>query len=137
MKKHFLIVLFLVTFSNLISAQKEKYPLTLEFSSICCGTPDEKPIFDCINTFKSENNIKYINYIIVNGLGEEGEHAYLFSLKEVTINKRKKLISKLKIIIAQITKNRKDNHDGYIGLSENVAIEKWCQFIKNSKSVAF
>ncbi len=117
MKNIFLTLIFITLLSNQGFSQ-EKYRIGIGFYSICCGTPDGKPIFDYIKTFKKANKIKDIEATLVSGLGKEGEHKYLFSLKELTKSQKIKFITKIKLICADFEKKRNTNQDGGMNFFE-------------------
>ncbi len=117
MKNIFLTLIFITITTNYGFSQ-EKYRIGIGFYSICCGTPDGKPIFDYINIFKKANKIKTIEATLVSGLGKEGEHKYLFSLKELSKSQRSKFISKIKLICADFEKKRNTSQDGGMNFFE-------------------
>jgi hypothetical protein len=116
--KNFLFVFVLLFLGINHGFSQEKYQIGIGFYSICCGTPDGKPIFDYIKTFKKANKIKNIQATLVSGLGKEGEHKYLFTLKELSKSQRLKFISKIKTICTDFEKKRNTNQDGGMNFFE-------------------
>lgn len=117
MKKILFVIAFIFMSTNYGFSQ-EKYRISIGFSSICCGTPDDKIILDYIQTFKKSNKIKAIKTTLISGLGREGEHQYVFTLNELSKKQRIRFISKLKEICTVFEKKRNINHDGSINMTE-------------------
>lgn len=132
MKTKLLILGAFLFFNNYNYAQKSNSYFAIAFSSICCGTPDEKPIFDCIKSFKTKFKIKEIKYFTINNLGDEGEHEYLFDFTSISKKDKNILIQDLTLLIKEITSQRNNNHDGYIILSEYVTESKWIKKVTNA-----
>jgi hypothetical protein len=118
MKNIFLTLIFTCLVTNQGFSQDNEERISIGFYSICCGTPDGKPIFDYIKTFKKANKIKDIQATLISGLGREGEHEYRFTLKELTKSQRIKFISKIKTICSDFEKKRNPNQDGGMTIQE-------------------
>lgn len=70
-------------------------PLVLSYYSIGTGTPNDQPMKDFITSYRKKNKLKPIATTLIGGLGREGEHAYVFYLKEMNSKQRQKFISEL------------------------------------------
>ena len=104
--KSLVFILFISIFSLSSFAQQKKnkekslyYPVVVQFHSVCCGVPSDKPLIQYITTFKKANKIQKINAIKIFPMGREGEYYLAFSLKEM--NRRQKFLfrNKLKPIV--------------------------------------
>ena len=120
------IILFLFLFAGILqmNSQTKNYPLTINFYSVCCGTPDDNLIKNTIKTFKKQYKIKTIKAFHVSKLGKEGEHAYVFILSELNNTQRKNLILKLQKTIAIWDSNKTSSQGGY-SITENVDPSDW------------
>jgi hypothetical protein len=123
--KSLVFILFISIFSLSSFAQQKKnkekslyYPVVVQFHSVCCGVPTDKPLIQYITTFKKANKIQKINAIKISPMGREGEYYLAFSLKEM--NRRQKFLfrNKLKTIVDKM----KDK--GNASVEENVNIFK-------------
>ena len=86
MKKSILFI-FILLFSISSAQQNEKF-VRVDFSSICCGTPSEKPLLDYTKEFSQQNKLKKFEVWLETGLGYEGEFALFIGIDE--LNKTKK-----------------------------------------------
>ena len=50
-------ILFILLFS-ISFAQKNEHYVRIDFSSICCGPPSEKPLMDFVEEFRQQNKLK-------------------------------------------------------------------------------
>ena len=123
--KSLVFILFISIFSLSSFAQQKKnkekslyYPVVVQFHSVCCGVPSDKPLIQYITTFKKANKIQKINAIKIFPMGREGEYYLAFSLKEM--NRRQKFLfrNKLKPIVDKM----KDKGNAIV--EENVNIFK-------------
>lgn len=122
MKKSALIVFILLFFIS--NAQKNEKYVRIDFSSICCGTPSEKPLMDYIEKFRQQNKWKDFEIWEETGLGDEGEYALFVGIDALKCKKKKLLISGLKSIIANFERNRNNNHDGNLLLGEDLVAKE-------------
>ena len=102
----------------LISAQKNEKYLRIDYSSICCGTPSEKPLMDYLKDFSQKNKLKNFEIWLETGLGLEGEFALFIGIDHLNDKQKKKLISGLKTLVVEFENKRNTNHDGNIQLNE-------------------
>ena len=117
----FFISIFTLTSFAQQKKKKEKslfYPVVVQFHSICCGVPSEKPLTQFITTFKKANHIQKINAVKISPMGKEGEYYLAFSLKEMDRKQKFLFRNKLK----NITDKMKDK--GNASVEENMNIFK-------------
>jgi len=73
----FVIITFI--FNPIIAfSQTSKNYITVGYSSICCGTPSEKPIMDYVKKFEKKNKLKPFEMFLESGLGKEGGRNFLY-----------------------------------------------------------
>lgn len=121
-----LVFILMISFFTLPSfAQQKKnkekslyYPVVVQFHSVCCGVPSDKPLIQYISTFKKANKIQKINAIKISPMGKEGEYYLAFPLKEMDRKQRFLFKNNLK----NITDKMKDK--GNASVEENVNIFK-------------
>lgn len=118
MKK--LILLIFIFVFTISYAQKNKNYLRIDFSSICCGPPSEKPITDYIEEFRKKNNWENFEIWQESRLGYEGEYSLFIGIDALDDRKKKIFISGLEKLISNIEKNRDINHDGNIDLRDKL-----------------
>lgn len=118
-------ILSMTILSLSVTAQQKKkkekclfYPVVVEFRSVCCGVPSDKPLQQFINTFKKQNRIVKINADKIAPMGKEGEYYLAFTLKEM--NRKQKFLfrNNLKNITAKM------NDKGNASVEENMNIFK-------------
>ena len=112
------IVLILSLLFSFYSAQKNEKYVRIDFSSICCGTPYEKPLLDYTKEFSQQNKLKKFEVWLETGLGYEGEFALFIGIDELNKTKKTKFISGLKALVDDFESNRNINQDGNIRLSD-------------------
>ena len=124
-KKTLVFILFISIFTLTSFAQQKKnkekgfyYPVVVQFHSVCCGVPADKPLIQYITSFKKNNKIQKINAIKISPMGKEGEYYLAFPLKEM--NRRQKFLFKNNL--KTITDNMKDK--GNASVEENMIIFK-------------
>ena len=118
MKK--LIILFFITFLNYSYAQKNSKYIEVGFSSICCGTPSPQPLIDYIKNFQKQNKLKNFEIWKEDGLGYEGEYAMYIGIDQLKKRKKTIFLNEIKSISETFNKNRNNNQDGYINVSEDL-----------------
>jgi len=64
----------------LVFSQTNKNYITVDYSSICCGTPSEKPVIYFVKSFEKKNKLKSFEIFVERGLGKEGEHAFYIGI---------------------------------------------------------
>jgi hypothetical protein len=79
-----------------------RYPLVIQFQSVCCGVPSEAPLISFIKTFKRNNKIKKITAYKIGPLGREGEYNVGFKLTELNKAQKKSFIKKLKLLMPKL-----------------------------------
>lgn len=119
------IVLTIAIFGcTLLFGQKSENYLTVGYSSVCCGTPSDKPVTDYLNQFKSKNKIKSLEVYKQTGLGREGEYNLYIGTDRLTMTQKASLIKGLKATVdAQNNARRKDS-DGMVNFNEARAAKK-------------
>jgi len=124
-KKTLVFILFISIFTLTSFAQQKKtkekslyYPVVVQFHSVCCGVPADKPLIQYITTFKKNNKIQKINAIKISPMGKEGEYYLAFPLKEM--DRKQKFLFKNNL--KTITDNMKDK--GNASVEENMIIFK-------------
>jgi len=130
MKKSILFI-FILLFS-ISSAQKNEKFVRVDFSSICCGTPSEKPLMDYTKEFSQKNKLKKFEIWLETGLGYEGEFALFIGIDNLSKKKRSKFISGLKTLVDDFESKRNINQDGNIRLSDEFAAKD--QLIKRQNN---
>lgn len=79
-----------------------RYPILIQFQSVCCGVPSETPLISFIKTFKRNNKIKKITAFKIGPLGREGEYNVGFKLTELNRAQKKSFIKKLKLLVPKL-----------------------------------
>lgn len=79
-----------------------RYPIVIQFQSVCCGVPSEAPLISFIKTFKRNNKIKKITAYKIGPLGREGEYNVGFKLTELNRAQKKSFIKKLKLLMPKL-----------------------------------
>lgn len=79
-----------------------RYPILIQFQSVCCGVPSETPLISFIKTFKRNNNIKKLTAFKIGPLGREGEYNVGFKLTELNRAQKKSFIKKLKLLVPKL-----------------------------------
>lgn len=115
--KKLLLLLFIFLFS-VISAQKNEKYVRIDYSSICCGTPSEKPLMDYLKDFSQKNKLKSFEIWLETGLGYEGEFALFIGIDALKMKSKEKFILGLKSLVNDFESKRNINQDGNIRLSE-------------------
>lgn len=117
-------ILFILLFSLSFAQKSEKY-VRIEFSSICCGPPSEKPLMDFVEEFRQQNKLKDFEIWLETGLGYEGEYALYIGLDQFKCKKKRqeKFIAGLKTIVDDFQSKRNNNQDGNIFFREEL-VEK-------------
>ena len=114
----FSIPLFFIGFST--KAQNNdsivRYPIVIQFQSVCCGVPSEDPLISLIKTFKRNNKIKKITGFKIGPLGREGEYNVGFKLTELNRAQKKSFTKKIKRLPPKL------NDKGMAVVNENVTI---------------
>ncbi len=79
-----------------------RYPILIQFQSVCCGVPSEAPLVSFLKTFKRNNKIKKITAFKIGPLGREGEYNVGFKLTELNRAQKKSFIKKLKLLVPKL-----------------------------------
>lgn len=93
-----------------------RYPIVIQFQSVCCGVPSQQPLISFIKTFKRNNKIKKISAYRIGPLGKEGEYNVGFKLTELNRAQKKSFIKKIKLLVPKL------NDKGMAVLNEMVTI---------------
>ena len=118
-----ILTISIFTFTSQAQQNKKKekslyYPVVVQFHSVCCGVPSEKPLTQFIASFKKANKIQKITAIKISPMGKEGEYYLAFRLKEMDRKQKFLFRNKLKTI----TEKMKDK--GNASVEENMNIFK-------------
>lgn len=129
-----LISIFFIFLFSLAFAQKNENYIRIDFSSICCGPPSEKPLVDFIEKFRQENKLKNFEIWQETGLGYEGEYALYIGIDQLKCKKKKKekFITGMKTLINTFTEKRNNNQDGHINFREELVKKE--ELIKKQKT---
>ncbi len=129
-----LISIFFIFLFSLAFAQKNENYIRIDFSSICCGPPSEKPLVDFIENFRKENKLKDFEIWQETGLGHEGEYALYIGIDQLKCKKKKKekFITGMKTLINTFTEKRNNNQDGHINFREDLVKKE--ELIKKQKT---
>ena len=79
-----------------------RYPILIQFQSVCCGVPSEAPLVSFLKTFKRNNKIKKITAFKIGPLGREGEYNVGFKLTELNRAQKKSFIKKLNLLVPKL-----------------------------------
>jgi len=119
----FLGVIPVLTFSqpSEIHLANKNY-IYIEYSSICCGTPSEKPVMDFVSNFEAEHKLSQFEILIERGLGKEGEHAFYIGTDHLHTQLLQSLIDGLNTTISKQNKARLKNKDGHVTLETELVL---------------
>lgn len=121
MKRQFkLIIIALGVIPVLTFSQTNKNYITVDYGSICCGTPSEKPVMDFVENFEKKNKLKPFEIFVELGLGKEGEHTFYIGTDNLCNELLKSFLDGLKITISNQNKQRIKNRDGYVNLHDEL-----------------
>lgn len=110
--------------STFFFAQKSENYLQIGYSSICCGTPSDKPVMDYLNRFQKKNKIKSLKVYRKSGLGREGEYDLYVGTDKLSRTQKAGFIRGLKATINAQNKARKQNSDGMVNFNESEKVKK-------------
>ena len=130
----FILFISIITLTSFAQQKKEKslyYPVVVQFHSVCCGVPSDKPLIQYINSFKKVNKIQKINAIKISPMGREGEYYLAFPLKEM--NRRQKFLFRNKL--KTITDKMKDKGNATVEENMNIFKSELPRNVKFSKVV--
>ena len=130
----FILFISIITLTSFAQQKKEKslyYPVVVQFHSVCCGVPSDKPLIQYINSFKKANKIQKINAIKISPMGREGEYYLAFPLKEM--NRRQKFLFRNKL--KTITDKMKDKGNATVEENMNIFKSELPRNVKFSKVV--
>ncbi|ALR30686.1 hypothetical protein ATE47_09170 [Chryseobacterium sp. IHB B 17019] len=109
---------------TLFFAQKSENYLQIGYSSICCGTPSDKPVMDFVNQFQKKNKIKALEVYKQSGLGREGEYNLYIGMDKLSKTQKTNFVRGLKTAIDSQNNSRSKNRDGIVNFSENEMVKK-------------
>lgn len=92
----------LISLFGFSGIQEKTYPIVVHFNSICCGTPDAKPLADSIHLFLRQNKLKTVKAYRVGPMGKEGEYDLVFDLKDLKKSKRSSFMAMLERVAATL-----------------------------------
>ena len=115
-----LIIIALGIIPALTFSQTNKNYIKIDYNSICCGTPSEKPVMEFVKNFENENKLKPFEIFIERGLGKEGEHTFYIGIDNLSIEFLKSFLDGLKITVSNQNRQRVKNKDGYVNLHDKL-----------------
>jgi len=119
------IVLIIGLFSAvLFSAQKSETYLSLDYNSMCCGTPSTNPVMTYIEAFQSKNIGKPIEVYRQSGLGREGEFKLFIGIDALSKSKRKQFIKGLEETVTSQNNKRNRSSDGSVFFTPTQVLSK-------------
>jgi len=104
----FYLALFFLCFNQADAQQKKKiekslfYPTVVQFHSVCCGVPSDKPLLQFLSAFKKDNNLIKINAVKIAPMGKEGEYYLAFPLKDMNRKQRFLFRNKLSVVVSKM-----------------------------------
>lgn len=125
--------LVLITFvANPVFAfsQSNKNYISVGYSSVCCGTPSDKPIMNYIKNFEKENKLKPFEIFLERGLGKEGEHAFYIGTCNLNTKLLKSFLNGLEITATSQNKQRSRKGDGYVNVDDKLTSNSTLKRIK-------
>ncbi|MFC5978046.1 hypothetical protein [Flavobacterium salmonis] len=125
-----LITIALVIIPVFAFSQKDKNYIIVGYSSICCGSPSEKPIMDYVKNFEKKNKLKPFEIFVEHGLGKEGEHAFYIGTDNLNTKLTKSFMDGLKIMATNQNKKRSKNGDGYVNVDNKLIPNSTLKSIK-------
>ena len=108
-----LIVSIVIIPAHSFSQMNTKY-IVVDYTSICCGTPSEKPIMDYIIKFEKDHKLEAFEMFVEHGLGKEGEHTFYIGTDNLKNKWIKSFLNGLKDTATIQNKQRSNNSDGYV-----------------------
>jgi hypothetical protein len=131
MKKLLQLIISALVFNPFIAfSQTNQNYIIVGYSSICCGTPSEKPIMDYIKNFERKNKLKPFEMFVEYGLGKEGEHAFYIGTDALSNKLIKSFLDGLNITAANQNKKRSKNADGYVNVENKLTSNSTLENIK-------
>ncbi|BEV04492.1 hypothetical protein [Chryseobacterium gambrini] len=126
-----LIIIALITIPVFSFSQTKKEYIMVSYSSICCGTPSEKPIMDFVKKFEIENKLPPFEIFVEYGLGDEGEHAFYIGTDNLNPKSIKSFVKGLKITATKQNNKRLKNRDGSVNVDDKLTLNATLKSIKN------
>ncbi|WP_427873108.1 hypothetical protein [Flavobacterium sp. MMS24-S5] len=123
----FLTILFIPI---LTLSQTNKNYIAITYSSICCGTPSEKPVMDFVKKAEKKLKLKPFEIFIENGLGKEGEHSFYIGTDNLINNQLKSFWNNLKHIASNQNQSRSKNENGFVNIEDNLISNSTLKSIK-------
>jgi hypothetical protein len=115
-----LIIITLALTPALAFSQTNKSYIRIGYSSICCGTPSDKPLMDFVKNFEKENKLKPFEMFIEQGLGKEGEHAFYLGTDNLSSQLLQLFWDGLKTTASKQNEQRSKNKDGYVNVADKL-----------------
>lgn len=125
-----LIIIALVCNPVIAFSQTNKNYIIVGYSSICCGTPSEKPIMDYVKNFERKNKLKPFEMFVEYGLGKEGEHAFYIGTDNLSAKLIQLFLDGLNSTAADQNKKRSKNADGYVNVDHKFTSNSTLENIK-------
>jgi len=123
----FLTILFIPV---LTLSQTNKNYIAITYSSICCGTPSEKPVMDFVKKAEKKLKLKPFEIFIENGLGKEGEHSFYIGTDNPINNQLKSFWNNLKYIASNQNQSRSKNENGFVNVEDKLISNSTLKSIK-------
>lgn len=132
MEKRLKLLLIASVFSPLLAlSQTNKNYISIGYSSICCGTPSEKPIMDYVKDFEKSKKLKPFEIFVEYGLGKEGEHIFYIGTDNLNTELLNLFFEGLKITATNQNKLRSKNRNGYINVDNKLTSNLTLKNIKD------
>jgi len=121
MKLHLKSIFLTLAFIPLFTfSQTNRNYIAIGYSSICCGTPSEKPVMDFVKKTEKKLKLKPFEIFIENGLGKEGEHTFYIGTDNLNANQLKSFWNDLKRTASNQNKNESKNNKGSVNIEDKL-----------------
>lgn len=108
--------------------------ISLEYTSICCGTPNEAPVKDFITFFAKKYKKNNLQVYKQSGLGREGEYKLFINIGGMNNEEKTLFTNELEKIVKKQNQQRNTGSDGYVHYhSQSISKEEFEQESKTSR----
>ena len=114
-------------------SQKNQSYLAINYGSVCCGPPSEKPVISFLKEFKRKNQIKSLEIIRQSGMGREGEFNLYVGTDFLTRNQRSRLIRGITATVSNQNNDRKQYSNGTVFFDSTSIVSQ--QNLMNAKNL--
>lgn len=131
MKLHLKFIFLTLAFIPCLTfSQTNKNYIAISYSSICCGTPSEKPVMDFVKKTEKKLKLKPFEIFIENGLGKEGEHIFYIATDNLNANQLKSFWNDLKLTASNQNKLSSKNEKGSVNVEDKLISNATLKSIK-------